>query len=240
MSTAPAFANQARDPHAPGADSERVPHTRMRRAIIRTVNASAAIPQFSLSDVVDTRAAREVVRVHREEGRSTSLSDVLHLAVARTLVDHGLLNASYEESATLLHREVHLAFIVEVPGGMLTPVIRHAQRLDLAALSDLRRNLTGRALNGTLHPHELADGTFTVSNLGAIGVRQFNAMVLPPQSAVLAVGSRDAHGRISLTLSVDHRVVDGATAARFLSDLRGRLEEPTTAPAPATRTDDDS
>ncbi len=201
-------------------------HSRMRRAIVRTVEASAAVPQFSVEVEVDAGPVLRLREGLRDVVAGSSVTDLLHLAVARTVADHPLANAAYGETGTLLHDDVHLAFIVESGDGMLTPVIAAAQSLDLAAITARRRDLTARAREGRLRPEELMTGTFTVSNLGAFGVRRFHAMVLPPQSAVLAMGSVGPDRRLSLTLTVDHRVVDGAAAARLLSDLRHHLEDP--------------
>jgi pyruvate dehydrogenase E2 component (dihydrolipoamide acetyltransferase) len=205
----------------------RVRHSRMRRAIARTVAASAAVPQYSAEVEVDTTGLGETRGRLHEAGVRVSLTDLLHLAVVRALPHHPLLNASWTDTETLVHSAVNLTFILEVADGMLTPVIANAHSLGLHDLASRRRSLSAQALEGTLGPDELNSGTFTVSNLGAFGVRRFNAMVLPPQSAVLAVGSVTFDRMLSLTLSLDHRVVDGATAARFLHDLRRRLEEPT-------------
>jgi pyruvate dehydrogenase E2 component (dihydrolipoamide acetyltransferase) len=206
----------------------------MRRAIIRTVAASAQLPQFSVETAVSAGAATALRRRLNDDGQPVSLTDVLHAAVARTLVHHPLLNASWTETAVLQHHRVHLAFIVEVDDGMVTPVIRDADRLGLMDLARERRSLTARSTGGGLSPSDLVDGTFTVSNLGPFGVRRFTALVLPPQSAVLGVGAADEHEQIALTLSVDHRVVDGATAARFLRDLGARIEDPTSLVPPAS------
>lgn len=212
-------------PPAEGLRTRSVPHTRMRRAVARTVTASAAVPQFSVETEADATVLREVREHLRKRDVEVSLTDLLHLAVARTLTGHPLLNASHTDEATLLHEAVNLAFIVEVADGMLTPVIPGADGLSAAGLAAARTRLTERALGGRLGPGELLTGTFTVSNLGPFGVRRFTAMVLPPQSAVLAVGSADERQRISLTLSVDHRVADGAAAARFLGELHRNLED---------------
>jgi len=205
----------------------------MRRAIIRTVAASAQVPQFSLE--IEVNAApllalrQQVVARHPE----ASLTDLLHAAVGRTLAHHPLLNASWTENATVQHHRVDLAFIVEVGDGMLTPVLRDADRLGLADLALRRRALTEEARTGGLGQADLVDATFTVSSLGALGVRRFNAMVLPPQSAVLAVGSIGDDGSLVLTLTVDHRVVDGGTAGRFLRHLKNSLAEPSSLAAPS-------
>jgi pyruvate dehydrogenase E2 component (dihydrolipoamide acetyltransferase) len=212
-------------------------HSRMRRSVIRTVTASQQVPQYTIEADVDARPLLSLRADLAEQGErggpKVSVTDLLHGAVARTLTAHPLLNASWTESATVVHDRIDLAYIVEVADGILTPVIRHADTLTPAELAAARQDLTARALSGTLRLDELVDATFTVSNLGALGVRRFSAMVLPPQSAVLAVGAVTAEGDLGLTLTLDHRVVDGAVAARFLADLRGRLEGPHSLTTPA-------
>lgn len=198
---------------------------RMRRAIIRTVTASVAIPQYSLEIDVPIAPIRATVSAARTNCPQASVSDVIHRAVARALVAHPALNASYAEGGTTVHSAVNLAFIVEVPGGMVTPAIPDAGRLDIAALSAERVRLTRAAEAGTLTPAELLNGTFTVSNLGTLGVHRFNAMVLPPQAAILAVGAPTEDGKVTLTLSCDHRIVDGAPAARFLRCVADELAQ---------------
>ena len=201
-----------------------VPHSRMRQAIIRTVNASNAVPQFAVE--VDV-AIGPLKAVRRDLANpAISLTDLVHAATVKALAHHPLLNAQWTDGGVLKKHQVHLGFIVEVGDGMLTPVIREAQTLPITDLSTRRRDLTGRALGGLMRPEEMAGATFTVSNLGSFGVRRFTAMVLPGQSAVLAVGTATPDGQLALTVSVDHRVVDGAAAARFASDLRVAIEDP--------------
>lgn len=207
-------------PATPADATRGVSLSRMRRAVVRTVTASAAVPQFSVEYDVDT-APLVTARDHwRSSGSGTvSVTDLLNAAVARTLPDHPLLTASFSEQGTVVPGDVHVAFIVEVDDGMMTPVLRHADRLSIPDLSVERGRLTAAARGGGLRPEELLSGTFTVSNLGPLGIPRFTAMVLPPQSAVLAVGSATPAGTLTLTLSCDHRVIDGAPAARFLADV---------------------
>lgn len=205
---------------------EPIAPSKMRKAIVRTVTASASVPQYSLEVDVPVAPILRAKDVARATATRASVSDVIHLAVVRALADHASLNASFGEAGTVFHSAVNLAFIVEVADGMVTPAILGADRMDLAGLAAARVRLTEAALNGTLTPEEMLSGTFTVSNLGTLGVHRFNAMVLPPQAAILAVGSPDVSGMLTLTLSCDHRVVDGAPAARFLRRIADQLGEP--------------
>lgn len=203
-----------------------VAHTRMRRAVVRTVTASAAIPQFSVQYDLSVAPLTRARDQHRSAIPDLSVTDLLHGAVARTLPDHPLLNASFDERHVELHHRVNLAYVLEFADGMLTPVITDADRLTLGELVRERRRLTEAALTARIGLEELTTGTFTVSNLGPVGIHRFTAMVVPPQAAVLAVGRAGDDGRLTLTLSCDHRVVDGAPAARFLHALGRRLADP--------------
>jgi len=190
--------------------------SRMRKAVVRTVATSAAIPQYSLEIDVPMAPVLSAKDAARIEVPSASVSDLVNQAVVRALVEHRGLNSSFTEEGVVLHSAVNLAFIVEVGDGMATPAILGAQDLELAGLSAERIRLTAAARAGALAPEEMMGGTFTVSNLGTLGVHRFNAMVLPPQAAILAVGSPTPEGILTLTLSCDHRLVDGAPGARFL------------------------
>jgi pyruvate dehydrogenase E2 component (dihydrolipoamide acetyltransferase) len=135
------------------------------------------------------------------------------------------INASFDDDAIIEHGDVNVGFAVALDEGLLTPVIRNADRLTLHSLDAERTRLVKAARAGTLSPAELRDATFTVSNLGPLGVERFRALVVPPQAAILAVGKmRDQ--TIALSLSCDHRVLDGALAARFLAAVVARLERP--------------
>lgn len=199
--------------------------SRMRRAVIRMVCASAEVPQFSVEYDLPTEALIASRAQLRLAVPAVSITDLLHLGIARTVAEHPLLNASYTPDGVQPHDAVHLAFIVEVDDGMLTPVISHADNRPITDLVSERQRLTRAALHRQLRPEELLDGTITVSNLGPLGVPRFTALVLPPQAAVLAVGSATPRGLLTLTLSCDHRVIDGAPAARFLANLGSRLAD---------------
>jgi pyruvate dehydrogenase E2 component (dihydrolipoamide acetyltransferase) len=158
-------------------------------------------------------------------------------ALAALLLEHSSLNATLEDHSVLLHHRAHIGVAIDRAGDLLVPVLRDAQRLTLAETSAALRDLHARAHAHTLSQAELRGSTFTVSNLGMYGVDSFTAIINPPESAILAVG-RIAETPVArngavvvrpimqLTLSADHRIVDGAAAARFLGALRERLEEP--------------
>lgn len=200
----------------------------MRRAIVRTVTASASVPQYSISiDVLwdDVRAVREHAL---SQAPGISISDVIAAAVVRSLTAHPHVNSSYTEAGIVQHSKVNLSFIVEVTDGMVAPAIMDAGAKTIGELASERVRLTTAAQAGGLRPEELLSGTFTISNLGMLGIHRFNAMVLPPQAAILAVGAPSRDGLLSLTLTCDHRVIDGAPGARFLSDVARHMTETVT------------
>ncbi len=199
--------------------------SRMRRAVIRTVTASAAIPQYSLSLDVDFGAVKLVRDALRAEAPDASVADVINLACIRALESHPLANAYFLDDAVVCNESINLSLIVEVDDGMLTPTVMGAEQRAVGDLVSERRRLTAAALRGELRPEETVNGTFTVSNLGTFGIHRFNAMVIPPQAAVLAVGAPVSAGALTVTLTCDHRVLDGAPAARFLADVGRHLQQ---------------
>jgi pyruvate dehydrogenase E2 component (dihydrolipoamide acetyltransferase) len=197
----------------------------MRRAIAKAMTASAAIPQFVIEmtlDVGPLRAARERVAAERRP----SYIDALVASAARALVDHPSLNASLTEEGIVQHDERNVALAVSLDDGLISPVIARADTRSLTELAAERRRLTAAARAGALTPQEVLSATFTISNLGPLGVRRFQALVVPPQVAILAVGAVEDDA-MSLTLSADHRVVDGAPGAQFLGQVRAQLEDET-------------
>ena len=199
--------------------------SKMRRAVVRTVMASANVPQYSISVDVPVATVLAACNRARESTPGVSISDIINAAVVQALVAHPRVNSSFTDEGIVQHSAVNLAFIVEVADGMVAPAILDAAPRSMEELASERVRLTASALAGSLRPAELLSGTFTVSNLGPLGVHRFNAMVLPPQAAILAIGAPTEAGFISLTLTCDHRVVDGAPAARFLTEIVGRLAE---------------
>jgi pyruvate dehydrogenase E2 component (dihydrolipoamide acetyltransferase) len=166
-----------------------------------------------------------------------SVTDLLIRACATALAAHPEVNASWDETRILRHRHVSIGIAVSIEDGLIVPVVRDAGRKTLTEIAREARDLTTRARSRKLTPDELTGGTFTISNLGMYGTRQFTAVINPPQAAILAVGEavrqpvvRDdqvATGTtMTLTLSIDHRAVDGATAAGFLTRLRELIEQP--------------
>lgn len=222
------------------AEAELVPLTSMRRIVgERMAESKRSAPHFYLTVEIDMSEG-EKLRVERRQAGAEivpSVNDLVLWAAARALGKFPYLNASFSGDAIRLHPEVHLGFAVALEEGLLVPVIRNASRLSLDEIARRSRELVERARRKKLTPADCEGGTFTVSNLGAFGIESFTAIINPPQCAILAAGrvSRRvvAHGEgiavrpmMTATLSADHRVVDGAEAARFLKEFKAVLESP--------------
>jgi len=218
-------------PIAVGAAAVRAPLSRMRRAIAERMTQSFRdVPQFSVSRDVDMTAAGAA-----RTAAGVSYADVLIWAVARTLADHPRLTMRYDPEGLIPADGIHLGIAVALDDGLLVPVLRDADAKEFVVISRERAALQEGARAGKLPVDALVGAVFTISNLGQQGVDRFTAIVNPPEAAILAVGrirdlvvARDGAvvvaPVVTLTLSVDHRVVDGAQAAAFLADLASRLE----------------
>jgi pyruvate dehydrogenase E2 component (dihydrolipoamide acetyltransferase) len=226
------------------AENIEVPSSVGRIMAERTTHSWTTVPHFFLSRNVDATGLNEyrdriVPEVARAHNVRISHTDLLVALVARVLLRHPRLNASWMENGIRLHPSVNLGIAIAVDDGVIAAIIREAHKAPLADLAQQRLELTERARNAKLRPADIADATFTISNLGMYKVDQFNAIITPPQAAVLAVGTIEdrvvavdgkpvVRAMMTLTLSCDHRVVDGARAAIFLSDLAEAIEQPTT------------
>jgi pyruvate dehydrogenase E2 component (dihydrolipoamide acetyltransferase) len=223
------------------ADDEEVPLSTVRRITARRLTESAAAPHFYLISVVDAERLlafrTEVNDRLGQTGTKVSVTDLLIRACAVTLRAHPQVNSSWGGDKILRHRRIHVGVAVALDDGLIVPVVRDADRKSIGEIGTEAHALAERARAGRLTPDEFTGGTFTISNLGMYGVDHFTAVINPPEAAILAVGAateepvvRDGQlvGRttIKLTLSIDHRVLDGATAAAFLRDLKDTLEEP--------------
>jgi len=227
-----------------GMPETRIPLSGMRRVIAERLLASKTqIPHFYLSIEIDAAPMMAFRKEYIEAksaagGGKITFNDIALSAVARAAMQKPKVNAAFSGDAIIQYGSVNLSVAIAVEDGLVTPVIRDAQKLSLKEISASVKDLALRARDKKLKPEEYAGGTITVSNLGAYGIEQFCAIVNPPQAAILAVGaivkkpvvnSRDeieiGH-RMSITLSGDHRVVDGAVAAEYMSALRKLLESP--------------
>jgi pyruvate dehydrogenase E2 component (dihydrolipoamide acetyltransferase) len=208
----------------------------------RTTQSWTTVPHFFLARDVDAGALIEarkksVPEVEKDHGVSPSLSDFLVALAAKVLEKHPVMNSSWTDDAVRLNPEVNVSLAIAVGDGVVAAVIPRANVISLGEISAQRAGLAERARAGRLHPSDVAGGTFTISNLGMYKVDSFTAIVTPPQAAILAVGAitdrvvpidgkPDIRPMMTLTLSTDHRVADGARAALFLNDLVEAIREP--------------
>jgi len=221
------------------AGTTEVPHTGMRRAIARRLTESkSTVPHFYL--VADCRVDRLVAlrtEVNESAPVKVSLNDFVLKAAAAAFVDVPQANATWGETAVTRYSTVDMSVAVAIDGGLVTPVLRSVERQTLTEIARNVADLAERARAGQLKQHELEGGSFAVSNLGMYGVTEFSAIINPPQSAILAVGRARpqaivvdgalAVGTImTVTLSADHRVLDGALAAQWLAAFVKRIESP--------------
>lgn len=247
---APVAAPSAPAPEAPppapatpayGGPHARIPHTAMRRAIARRLSESKrTIPHFYLSSDLELDALLALRATLNErlagEGK-LSVNDFIVKAAALALRQVPDANAVWTDDAVLRLEDVDVCVAVATDGGLITPVVRHADAKGLAGISREVKDLAARARAGSLKPEEYQGGGFTISNLGMYGVGRFAAIINPPQSCILAVGAAERkpvvrgdaveiRTMMTATLSVDHRSVDGAVGARFLAALKTIVEEP--------------
>jgi pyruvate dehydrogenase E2 component (dihydrolipoamide acetyltransferase) len=213
----------------------------MRKTIARRMTEAWETPHFQIAMTVDMRAAmrlRELLveRTHEGAARPT-FSDVLTKACAIALMRHRDMNAHFAGAEVHIFPTANIGIAVAVPHGLVVPVIRNCERKSIADLAAARADLVERTRGGKLTQGDLEDGTFTISNLGMYGVDRFVAVLNPPQAGILAVGAIQerpvvedgelvARPVMELTLSCDHRSVDGATASEFLGSVKAFLEEP--------------
>lgn len=211
-------------------------------AAARMLESKTTIPHFYLTLDVEMGRALDLRESLKRRGKPVSINDLILKAAALALAEYPTLNATYSGGDLILHESVNLAVAVAVgerqrPEGLITPVIHGCQSLKLTEIAGHAAELAARARENRLKPDDLSGGTFTVSNLGMYGIRQFQAIINPPQVAILAVGAlqkvavfdeqdrvRPAQ-RLTLTLSADHRATDGAEAAGFLATLQAALED---------------
>jgi pyruvate dehydrogenase E2 component (dihydrolipoamide acetyltransferase) len=233
-------------PHSPvsapsGAAYEDVPLTQIRKTIAKRLATSLGpVPHFFLTNEVDMeRAAEAREALNRQLGDKGKISfnDIILKAVALALTKHRACNAWWQDDHIRYWNEVHLGMAVAVEDGLITPVLRHADRRPLSEIGAVARELAERARERRLKPEEYTGSTFSVSNLGMLDIDQFTAVINPPEAGIVAVGAivpkpvvQDGQvtvrRRVRLTMSCDHRVIDGATGAAFLKTLKQMLENP--------------
>jgi len=224
----------------PTPPDEVIKHTMMRRTIAKRLLASHRdIPTFFLTVTFNASGlvqARQQLKAAFPERRA-SYNDLILLAVARALREVPAANASWGGSAITRHGRVDLGVAVALEDGLITPVIRDADKKTVFEIASEVRELAAKAKEGRLEPSEYSGGTFTISNLGMFGIEQFTAIINPPEAAILAVGGVSqvpvvvdgqltTGWRMKATLTCDHRVLDGSVGSGFLSVLRRYIEAP--------------
>ncbi len=225
-------------------DYECAPNDSMRKAIARRLtSAKALIPHFYLTMDCDIGAllqarARLNERAPKSENAyKLSVNDFVIKAAAHALIRHPQVNASWTDAAILRHKHADIGIAVDLNPGLITPIVFRAETKGLAEISNEVKSLAERARAKKLKPQDYEGGSFAISNLGMFGIREFTAIINPPHSSILAVGvaeerviARDGKmlvaNMMTVTMSCDHRVIDGATGARFLQTLKAFLEEP--------------
>jgi pyruvate dehydrogenase E2 component (dihydrolipoamide acetyltransferase) len=215
------------------------PLTSIRKTIARRLTEAWTVPAFQLTVDADMTRANELVAGQRELNPDVrvTVTDLLTKICAQALMRHRDMNVQYSEEALLVFPSAHVGIAVATPQGLVVPVVHGAEGLSMAQIASVRGDLVSRARDGKLRSEDLAGGTFTISNLGMYDVDQFVAVLNPPQASILAVGAtRDqvipSDGELhvlpvmTMTLTCDHRAVDGATGADFLRTIKAFLEDP--------------
>jgi pyruvate dehydrogenase E2 component (dihydrolipoamide acetyltransferase) len=222
-----------------------VPHSTMRKVIARRLSESKQfVPHFYASTDV---AIDALLKLRADlNGRSPkdgpgayklSVNDLVIKASAVALRRMPKVNVAWTDEAAVMFADVDISVAVSIPDGLITPIIRHADTKGLAAISAEMKDLASRAKAGKLKPEEFHGGSFTISNMGMYGVKDFSAIINPPQAAILAVSAGEARAVVrdgalaiatvmTVTLSVDHRIIDGALAAEWLQVFKGIVEDP--------------
>jgi pyruvate dehydrogenase E2 component (dihydrolipoamide acetyltransferase) len=220
-------------------ETENVPMSRMWKVMAERLTQSwTTVPHFFLArDVAAKRFKKWHSNAQERSESKLTYTDLLVKLVAQALRAHPRVNAAWINGGIVANQAIHIGLAVAVEDGLLVPVIRNADKMGLEEIAQARADLVSRAQAGKLGVDELQGGTFTISNLGMFGIDQFSAIINPPQAAILAVGriadrvvAVDGKAKVrpmmTLNLSSDHRVVDGARAARFLDDLAALIEDP--------------
>ncbi len=231
---APAF-----QPSGSGEPFEDVPLTQIRKTIAKRLAQSLGpIPTFYLTSEIDMERVAEAREALNALGQGkVSFNDITIKAVALALKQHRACNAWWQDDHIRYWNDVHVGMAVAIPEGLITPVIRYADQKSLRQIAAEAKELAGRARERKLTPEEYTGATFSVSNLGMLDIEEFTAIINPPEAGILAIGRMAeravVHGgavevrrRMRVTMSCDHRVIDGATGAEFLKTLKAMLENP--------------
>ncbi len=223
----------------PAGEVERIPLTNIRKTIARRLTAAWEAPVFQLTVSADMTRANELVAAARELNPDVriTVTDLLAKVCAQALMRHRDVNVQYTDDVLLKFPTANVGIAVAAPQGLVVPVLRSVERLSLAEVAGVRGDAVSRARDNKLTTQDFEDGTFTISNLGMFGIEQFVAVINPPQAAILAVGATvdtpvarngavEIRPIMSMTLTVDHRAVDGAEGADFLRTVKLFVEDP--------------
>lgn len=215
--------------------------SRMRQVIAERLTASTQnIPHFYLTveiEMDNVLALRKQINASVAETAKVSVNDIIVKASAMALVKHPWVNASFQDKTVRFYEDADISIAVAIEDGLITPVVRAANKKGILAISAEIKELAGRAKAKKLQPEEYTGGTFSISNLGMFGIEQFTAIINPPEAAIIAVGGASekavvrngeivVRSMMNVTMSCDHRVVDGATGAKFLQTFKEMLETP--------------
>ena len=210
--------------------------SRMRQTIARRLTENTSVPTFTVTVAVDMTDLLAYRAQLKAAGSKISVTDFVHVAVVQALGEFPMLNASTDGATVWQHEHVHLGVAVSVPAGLLVPVVREADMLSVKGLHDRTAETVTAARDGALAPDALSGSTFSVSNMGMFGVESFTAIINPGESGILAVSSVTPEVRpyaggmairqmMRITLTADHRIVDGAMGAEFVNAVKRRLED---------------
>jgi pyruvate dehydrogenase E2 component (dihydrolipoamide acetyltransferase) len=234
----PAVPSETEEPKALAPEGVALPLSRMRAAIAkRVVESWRTTPHFNVTVAVEMGEGERVRQELKGTGTVISHNDLLVKGVAMALARFPKVNSSFNSEGIVTHTAMNIGIAVALDDGLVVPVIKDCDRLSLKEIAIASQALIAKARNGKLSETELTGGTFTISNLGMFGVDEFTAVIMPPQGAILAVGaitdqtvvrngSITAARMMRVTLSADHRLLDGAEAAKFLAELRRIMENP--------------
>ncbi|MGD9562354.1 MAG: pyruvate dehydrogenase complex dihydrolipoamide acetyltransferase [Pyrinomonadaceae bacterium] len=217
------------------------PTSRMRQVIAsRLTESIGPIPTFYLTveiEMDNVLATRKQINANLDDNSKISVNDIIVKATAMALMKHEWVNASYQDKTVRFYEQADIGVAVAIDEGLITPVVRGANLKGLAEISAEIKDLAGKAKAKKLQPDEYTGATFSISNLGMMGIKEFTAIINPPEGAIIAIGGANAtpvvrDGQIvvrsimNVTMSCDHRVIDGATGARFLQTFKQMLESP--------------
>ncbi len=235
VATAPAPVIPAAPTAPPPVPGQVTPFNTMQQAVVRNMNASLSVPVFRVSYTIITDALDALYKQIKPKG--VTMTGLLAKAVAVTLTKHPVVNASYTDAGIQYNGGINIAVAVAMPdGGLITPVLRGADQMDIYSLSRSWKDLVARSRSKQLQPEEYTTGTFTLSNLGMFGVENFDAILPPGTGSILAIGGAkptviaDANGMIgvkkqmTVNITCDHRIIYGADGAAFLKDLADLIE----------------